>query len=103
MNNNIVKEIDIVREFDEGIVIDDNNNNIQKEQEAKEEIIEKKEEEHNIKTMRIMPLKKTKIEWLPRFQPYEGFFLFLDDRLFPQVKWEDKEPTKVELSIKVCE
>lgn len=54
-------EIDIVREFDEGIVIDDNNNNIQKEQEAKEEIIEKKEEEHNIKTMRIMPLKKTKI------------------------------------------
>ena len=49
------------------------------------------------------PLKKTKIEWLPRFQPYEGFFLFLDDRLFPQVKWEDKEPTKVELTIKVCE
>ena len=49
------------------------------------------------------PLRKTKTEWLPRFQPYEGFYLFLDDRLFPQVKWEDKEPTKVELSIKVCE
>ena len=49
------------------------------------------------------PLKKTKIEWLPHFQPYDGFFLFLDDRLFPQVKWEDKEPTKVELTIKVCE
>ena len=48
------------------------------------------------------PLKKTKIEWLPRFQPYEGFFLFLDDRLFPQVKWEDEEPTKVELTIKIC-
>ena len=48
-------------------------------------------------------LRKTKIEWLPHFQPYEGFFLFLDDRLFPQVKWEDKEPTKVELTIKVCE
>lgn len=49
------------------------------------------------------PLKKTKIEWLPRFQPYEGFFLFLDDRLFSQVKWEDEKPTKVELTIKVCE
>ena len=22
---------------------------------------------------------------------------------FPQVKWEDKEPTKVELTIKICE
>lgn len=49
------------------------------------------------------PLKKTKIEWLPRFQPYEGFYLFLDDRLFPQVKWEDKDPTKVEITIKTCE
>ena len=49
------------------------------------------------------PLRKTKIEWLPRFRPYEGFFLFLDDRLFPQVKLEDTEPTKVELTIKVCE
>ena len=27
----------------------------------------------------------------------------LDKRLFPQVKWEDKEPTKVELTIKICE
>ena len=26
----------------------------------------------------------------------------LDKRLFPQVKWEDKEPTKVELTIKIC-
>ena len=50
-----------------------------------------------------VPLKKTKSEWLPRFQPYEGFYLFLDDRLFPQVKWEDEEPTKVELTIKICE
>ena len=23
--------------------------------------------------------------------------------LFPQVKWEDEEPTKVELTIKICE
>ena len=49
------------------------------------------------------PLKKTNIEWLPRFQPYEGFYLYLDDSLFPQIKWEDKEPTKVELTIKICE
>ena len=27
----------------------------------------------------------------------------LNKDLFPQVKWEDKEPTKVELTIKVCE
>ena len=49
------------------------------------------------------PLKKTKIEWLPRFQPYDGSFLLLDNRLFPQVKWEDEKPTKVELTIKICE
>lgn len=48
-------------------------------------------------------LKKTKIEWLPRFLPYKGSYLVLDNKLFPQVKWEDKEPTKVELTIKVCE
>lgn len=27
----------------------------------------------------------------------------LNKNLFPQVKWEDEEPTKVELTIKVCE
>lgn len=26
----------------------------------------------------------------------------LNKDLFPQVKWEDEEPTKVELTIKVC-
>ena len=56
-------DINIVKEFDEGIVIDDNKIHVHKEEEEKpkEENIEKKEEEHNIKTMRIMPLKKTKI------------------------------------------
>lgn len=29
------------------------------------------------------PLRKTKIEWLPRFQPYEGSYLILDNNLFP--------------------
>lgn len=27
----------------------------------------------------------------------------LDTDMLPQIKWEDKEPTKVELTIKVCE
>ena len=27
----------------------------------------------------------------------------LNKDLFPQIKWEDNEPTKVELTIKVCE
>ena len=27
----------------------------------------------------------------------------LHHSLFPQVKWEDEEPTKVELTIKICE
>ena len=27
----------------------------------------------------------------------------LNKNLFPQVKWEDKEPTKVELTIKIYE
>lgn len=32
-----------------------------------------------------------------------GFTMPFDRHLFPQVKWEDKEPTKVELTIKICE
>ena len=31
-----------------------------------------------------------------------GVNLVIDRHLFPQVKWEDKEPTKVELTIKIC-
>lgn len=27
----------------------------------------------------------------------------LNSNLYPQVKWEDEEPTKIELTIKVCE
>ena len=26
----------------------------------------------------------------------------LNSNLYPQVKWEDKEPTKVEVTIKIC-
>lgn len=33
----------------------------------------------------------------------EGKYFEINRNLFPQVKWEDKEPTKVELLIKVCE
>lgn len=31
-----------------------------------------------------------------------GDTLVIDRHLFPQVKWEDEEPTKVELTIKIC-
>ena len=33
----------------------------------------------------------------------EGKYFEINRNLFPQVKWEDEEPTKVELTIKVCE
>ena len=29
-------------------------------------------------------------------------YYFDNQKLFPQVKWEDDEPTKVELTIKIC-
>lgn len=39
--------------------------------------------------------------------PYEGVWDIISDEMFPnissQVKWEDEEPTKVELTIKICE
>ena len=28
--------------------------------------------------------------------------IILSETLLPQIKWEDKEPTKVELTIKIC-
>ena len=40
------------------------------------------------------PLRKTKIERLPRFQPYERFFLFLDDRLFRKSNGKIKNQLK---------
>ena len=33
----------------------------------------------------------------------EGRYFAIRRRAFPQVKWEDDEPTKVELTIKICE
>lgn len=39
--------------------------------------------------------------------PYESVWTVLPDEMFTninsQIKWEDEEPTKVELTIKVCE
>ena len=32
-----------------------------------------------------------------------GRYLNIVGPCFPQVKWEDEEPTKVELTIKICE
>ena len=39
--------------------------------------------------------------WLP--QSYDNVWLALDDNDFPEVKWEDEEPTEVELTIKIKE
>ena len=33
----------------------------------------------------------------------DGKYFEINRNLFPQVKWEDEKPTKVELLIKVCE
>ena len=49
--------------------------------------------------------------YLYKFQPNKaenywtglGIAMPIDRFLFPQVKWEDEEPTKVELIIKTCE
>ena len=32
----------------------------------------------------------------------EGKYFEIDRNLFPQIKWEDDEPTKVKLIIKTC-
>lgn len=40
--------------------------------------------------------KKYKTRWIG----YLGFIEKLDSNLFPEVKWEDNEPTEVELIIK---
>ena len=49
------------------------------------------------------PYKDNKYsEWLIGFDN-EGKYIEIDSKLFPQVKWEDEEPTKVELTIKICE
>jgi hypothetical protein len=45
------------------------------------------------------PIKENK------FGIWAGFaeHMEINPQLFPQVKWEDEEPTKVELLIKICE
>jgi len=44
------------------------------------------------------PEKTRSGDWIAK-----GFdFFCLKDNSYPQVKWEDKEPTKVELTIKIC-
>jgi hypothetical protein len=40
-----------------------------------------------------------------KFGMWVGFaeHMKINPQLFPQVKWKDKEPTEVELTIKICE
>lgn len=48
--------------------------------------------------------KPHKSDYYPEWVSVEGKYFRIDDsNLFPQVKWEDDEPTKVELTIKICE
>jgi len=44
---------------------------------------------------------KASATWVP--QSYDNSYLELDKNDFPEVKWEDEKPTKVELTIKICE
>lgn len=48
--------------------------------------------------------KPYKSEYFPEWVNVGGkSFRINDSNLFSQIKWEDKEPTKVELTIKICE
>lgn len=47
--------------------------------------------------------KPIKNEWGWQIDSPDADFMILRNTLFPQVKWEDEEPTKVELTIKICE
>lgn len=48
--------------------------------------------------MTNVPFKES-YTWVP--ESYENPCMVLDKNDFPQVKWEDKEPTEVELIIKI--
>ena len=41
--------------------------------------------------------RKNQSKWLPNIRPD---YIKMDSNLFPKVKWEDEEPTEIELSIR---
>ena len=53
-------------------------------------------------------MEETITAWIARDKEGLDFWigfgdnLVIDRHLFPQVKWENEEPTKVELTIKIC-
>lgn len=47
--------------------------------------------------------KPHKSDVFPEWTCIGGKFRINDSNSFSKVKWEDKEPTKVELTIKICE
>ena len=50
------------------------------------------------------PIKGKSCEtWYFEAGELHGTRIEMDAKKFPQVKWKDKEPTKVELTIKICE
>ena len=46
--------------------------------------------------------KPHKSDVFPEWTCIEGKIRINDSNLFSQIKWEDKEPTKIELTIKIC-
>ena len=40
---------------------------------------------------------------IPDNEIEDGYIEEIQNDKFPQIKWEDKEPTEVELTIKICE
>lgn len=40
--------------------------------------------------------------WAIPYKIEDGYIEEIQNDNFPQVKWEDKKPTKVELTIKIC-
>ena len=64
-----------------------------------------RDEDNSIHMFNDKPAKSV-FMWVPcvfGFHVAHDYKLKLKSLLFPQVKWEDEDPTKVELTIKICE
>ena len=54
-------------------------------------------DENGMLYLYLDPPRKYQSKWLPNIRPD---YIKMDRNLFPEVKWEDEEPTEMELSIK---
>lgn len=55
-------------------------------------------DENGMLYLYIDPPRKYQSKWLPNISPD---YIKMDRNLFPYVKWEDEEPTEIELSKKM--